>query len=150
MKQDKYTLRKVQNSIICPSPSSYYSTKRGGIRWPIRAILASRAAHGCRFVSRGPQLVLVGVTSLVGVADRIFLLPCPLMRLRPPKLAAGRARRNDIRALCADRVRLAWLVAGSGGRNLNSGRGCCYTYALFSRERHTCFPLQGAPYLSCI
>ena len=94
------------------------------VRWPIRAILALRAARGCRFVSRGPQLFLVGVTSLVGVADRIFSLPRPLMKLRPPKPAADRAGRNDIRAALRARIafRLARLVAGSGGRMLIFGR----------------------------
>ena len=74
-----------------------YETAKALVRWPIRAILASCAARGCRFFSRVPQLVLVGVTSLVGVADRIFSLPRPLMRLRPPKPAAGRATTSAAR-----------------------------------------------------
>ena len=85
--------------------------------------MASRAARGCRFVSRGPQLVLVGVTSLVGVADRIFSLPRPLIRLRPPKPAAGRAA---LALRVSSRLARAARRAGSGGRNLNSGCGCCY------------------------
>ena len=58
---------------------------------PIRAILALRAMRGSRFVSCGLSLVMVGVTSLVGVVDRIFLLPRPLMRLRPQQSVTGRA-----------------------------------------------------------
>ena len=41
------------------------------------------------FRSRGLSLVMVGITSLVGMADRIFSLPHPLMRLHPPQSATA-------------------------------------------------------------
>ena len=70
------------------------------------------------------SLVMVGITSLVGVADRIISLPRPLMRLRPPQSVTGRASSDEMRSAprFAHGSRFV-LVAGSGGRSLISGRG---------------------------
>ena len=53
---------------------------------PVTSGAAGRNAIRARFALRGPSLITVGVTSLVGVrvAARKFYLPRPLMRSRPP------------------------------------------------------------------
>ena len=80
---------------------------------------ALRFVRGSRFVPRGLSLILVGVTSLVGMAVTIIITAMPTNEVTPTRNSGEPHKtKRDPRIV----FRLALLFAGSGGRMLISGR----------------------------